>query len=457
MRQTTRPTLLLLSTALACIAPSRAQVEAQEPASSAVPQRSAQLDQLMSRGDLPTSLRLKGLDKSWRRVTVDAGEEGGSAFMYGMRGPAFRDILSDLGVGVYYTKWQSMTLGSETYLVAYRMQNNVSQDEMQDAFRQLYGGGHGDQPAPTGPRRFAPDTQLQLSLLNLRTSGSMVDIRAFDAARDIMGPRDIIEASNENLRRIGTYFPRMTQFERNGMRGLPMQNITSARDAFVNFFHAPRRIFVHPQTGQPYLPNTRLAGRRLSMISGHAQVLAFSEARPGSDGKRGVVFLDGHVERVPEAQWQSLSQAAPKGLSAAQINVLSLKSLQALNRQLRQFSRYGDGKLPPTSDSVTMRRALNRYGLGNGDIFSHPTTREAYRTNAALSGRKLAQISNPSRLVSFYEARPGVDGKRGAVFLDGHIERVPEARWPRVKSTKVQTRRTAGNATAGRRGLVEGY
>lgn len=234
MKQITRPTLLLLSAALALSAPSQAQVEqaqveAQEPASSAVPQRSVQLDQLMSRSDLPASLRLKSLDKSWRRVTVDASEEGGGAFMYGMRGPAFRDILSDLGVGVYYTKWQSIALGGETYLVAYRMDSNVSQQEMQDAFRQMYGGGHGEAPAPQGPRRFPPDTQLRLSLLNLRTSGSMVDIRAFDAAREIMRPRDVIEASDENLRRIGAFLPRLAQMENNGMRGLPMQNVTAAR------------------------------------------------------------------------------------------------------------------------------------------------------------------------------------------------------------------------------------
>lgn len=465
MRRFQNQTFLLPLFTLGLVVPTHAQSGDSVPAANGTSARSMGAEgtgvgfaQLSSGKIAAPVLQLKNLNKTWRRVMVGAGGQTPSPFYGGMQGPMFQEILSDLGVGVYYTQWQSITLGNETYLIAYRLDSQVTQQEIQQAFQQMYGGhGHGQDDAPLdGPRRFGPNTRLKLSLLNLRASGSLTDIRAFDASRELLRPVDIIEASNDNLRRLGRYFPQMARFERQGMRGLPMQNVTAARNAFRNFFHAPERIFLHPETRDPYRPNTALAGKRWALISNRAKVVGFYEAQPGSDKKRGVVFLDGRVERVPEWQWKTVKAALPKGLEPREIDRLSLKSLQQLARQVRRYSQYR-GVLPPMKDAATVRRALAPYGGYNNSDYAHPVSKAAYRPNPALGGKRLNDIANAAQLVAFYEAAPGADGKRGAVFLDGHAERIEAARWNRVRNIAVQMKRTASSKKPNARRVVGTY
>jgi prepilin-type processing-associated H-X9-DG protein len=37
----------------------------------------------------------------------------------------------------------------------------------------------------------------------------------------------------------------------------------------------------------------------------------------------------------------------------------------------------------------------------------------------------------------FAEATPGTDAMRGVLFLDGHVERVPDERWQRLQNVKI--------------------
>lgn len=428
------PLLLTFGLALSSLAPA---AHSQDSAPPAGPDGNSRFEQLTSGKSSPPTIKLKGLTKEWRRITVNTQDTGMERYYGGFQGPLLQELLADMGVGVYYTRGQSVTLGNETYLIAYRIKRNITQQEMQDMMQNLY-GGHGAQPARTGPKKFPPDTTLMLSLLNLRTTGSLNDLRPFDPQREIMGPRDVIEASNENLKQIGRYLPKMSQFERYGVRGLPMRDVKTARNAFRNYFHAPLSIFVHPQTGQPYRPNTALAGRRLSLIANRARLVAFSEPRSGTDGKRGVVFLNGRVERVPESKWTTVSRVKPQELEPKEIDALSLNNLKQLGAGLLRYPRRRGGVLPPMNDIAAVRRALNSIGQWNAPFLLHPKTREPYRPNPALSGKKLAKIANRARLAACYEARPGADGRRGVVFLDGHVERVPQSQWNRVKDIKVQ-------------------
>jgi prepilin-type processing-associated H-X9-DG protein len=422
-----------------------------EPSSSQIQERSAEFQDLTSGKISPPTIQLKDLDKEWRRIVVNEQQDrNNDPYGYGMRNPMYQEILADLGIGVYYTKSQTVTLGGETYLIAYRIQNNLTRQDIQDIMQQIYGGhGAGEEPMRTGQRKFPADTPLKLSLLNLRTTGNLIDVRAFDPKSEIMGPRDVIEASNENLRRIGRFVTRLSQIERYGVRGLPMNDVNTARNAFRNYFHAPMSIFVHPQSRDPYRPNTALAGKRLPLISNRAKLVAFYEPRPGSDGKRGVVFLDGHVERVPEARWTTVKSTKPQGVTARQIDALSLRNLQQLGRQLTMYARRRGGSLPPMHDARTVRQALaSYYGYGNDSLYTHPTTKAPYRPNAGLSGRKMNEIANAAKVVAFYEADLGSDGKRGVVFLDGHVERVPQSKWKQVKEVAAQMKQTTKAKTS---------
>jgi hypothetical protein len=423
--------------------PATTDATGDNPTATVAPNNMA-LGQMMPALSSPATLRMKGLTNAWRRVVITESANRSNPYGMNFGGPMFQDILADLGIGVYFTKWHSIEIGGETYLIAYRIDHNLTQGEVQAAIQQIYGGHHGVEDAlPDGPRRFAPETPLRLSLLNLRTVGSLVDIQPFDAKRTLMQPADIIAASDDNLRRIGGYMSRLTQFDRYGMRGLPLRNVREARNAFHNFFHAPEALFAHPVTREAYQPNTALAGKRVQNISTRAELVVFYEARPGSDGKRGVVFLDGHIDRVPEWQWAQVKARQPKGLTTPEINALSARNLGRLGRRLRNYARSSNGVLPVMTSAYTTRRSMmQRLGWENGEAWSHPVTKQNYRVNTALSKRSLKEITNQAQVVAFYESTPAKDGTIGAVFLDGRVARIPQARWARVKAVAIQSKPT---------------
>lgn len=87
----------------------------------------------------------------------------------------------------------------------------------------------------------------------------------------------------------------------------PMQNAGVAKAALKNY--ASESIFIHPGTKEAYLPNAILSGKKLAHITNPVAMVAFYEAHPAADGKRALLFLDGHVKRIKEAEWPLVKRA----------------------------------------------------------------------------------------------------------------------------------------------------
>jgi hypothetical protein len=106
------------------------------------------LANVLSGNSVPTSIELKKLTPEWRAMSTNGQFEFGN----------FQAFINIFGGGSfatnYYTKGQTVSIGSETYIVAYSLLSLVE--------------------------KVAPETLLNLSLLNLKTIGSMSNIRAFD-------------------------------------------------------------------------------------------------------------------------------------------------------------------------------------------------------------------------------------------------------------------------------------
>jgi hypothetical protein len=118
----------------------------------------------------PPMLTLKELSSEWWRITV--GSPGELALL-------LQVLASRLGSGgqSYYTKGQTVTVGSETYLVAYRPPAGpVDPGALMPV---------GPDTGPPKLEKLTPETPLSLSLLNLRTTGSFNDIRPFDLERQL--------------------------------------------------------------------------------------------------------------------------------------------------------------------------------------------------------------------------------------------------------------------------------
>jgi hypothetical protein len=106
------------------------------------------LTSILSGSNIPTSIKLKELTPEWRAMSTNGQLEIGNlqAFIGLWGGGAFATN--------YYTKGQTVVVGSETYIVAYSLLSLAD--------------------------KISPEMPLSLSLLNLKTIGSMSNIRAFE-------------------------------------------------------------------------------------------------------------------------------------------------------------------------------------------------------------------------------------------------------------------------------------
>jgi acyl-CoA thioesterase len=106
------------------------------------------LASVLSGNSIPTSIKLKDLTPEWRAMGTNGQFELGN----------FQAFVGVFGGGSlatsYYTKGQTVSVGSETYIVAYSLLSLVD--------------------------KVSPEMSLNLSLLNLKTIGSMSNIRVFE-------------------------------------------------------------------------------------------------------------------------------------------------------------------------------------------------------------------------------------------------------------------------------------
>jgi hypothetical protein len=116
---------------------------------------------------------------------------------------------------------------------------------------------------------------------------------------------------------------------------------------------------------------------------------------------------------------------------AQEIGDASLVNLRKLGTALLTYERERK-VLPLLTDVRTAQEELVLY-VSSKDVFVQPDTKKPYQPNPSLSGKKLADIAKPEKTVVFYEATAASDGTRGALFLDGHADRVPERNWKRAK------------------------
>jgi hypothetical protein len=108
--------------------------------------------ELFGSRNIPTSIRLRELSGEWRALGTNGPLELGNFQML---------VNSSAGgsfAATYYTKGQTITVGTETYVVAYSLFTLVD--------------------------KVTPEIPLSLSLLNLKTVGSFSNIRPFDVGKE---------------------------------------------------------------------------------------------------------------------------------------------------------------------------------------------------------------------------------------------------------------------------------
>lgn len=168
------------------------------------------LQGLLAGRDQPLVLTLKDLNAEWRRLTITSpnssggmGDTLGQLAQLGMMsqggkgksegaeaamGMALLNMLfggGDSRAPVYYTRGLTLSLGGETFLVAYkadRKQSSIMELAMQ---AQASGGKEPDPQKMMEAGKLSGDTPVALALINIRSIGTIYDVRPFDLQREI--------------------------------------------------------------------------------------------------------------------------------------------------------------------------------------------------------------------------------------------------------------------------------
>jgi prepilin-type processing-associated H-X9-DG protein len=269
------------------------------------------LTNLLNGADAPLTLPLKSLNGEWRRVSISG---------QGDMNPFTMTFMPNDQV-VYYTRGQIVSIGGESFVAAYRAPMKKVD------FMSLMRMGPGTQmPLPD---KLTPDTPLSLTLLNLRIVNMIGDIARFDLKEELarserqiaaaqvnaqaltVGPQvnagNPNQVSNMNLKQVGlgvlqyavdydTTFP-------------PMETAEEVMKAVLPYTKN-EAIFVHPKSGEAYQPNPALSRKKMSSVADPAAMVMFYEMSPADDGTRGILYADGHVKRISEAEWPQIKKAS---------------------------------------------------------------------------------------------------------------------------------------------------
>jgi hypothetical protein len=148
---------------------------------------------LSGSSSMPLSMTLGQLDSHWYRMTI-VGSLG-----LGNLTQSLTSLFSSAGVGVYYTKGKTVSVGETTYLVTYRAQPPMLN------FGNLAMMLQGAAMTSTPPHASAmtSNTPLAICLVNLQTAGSLSDIRAFDLKQELADNAAAVHAYNSLMDSFG--------------------------------------------------------------------------------------------------------------------------------------------------------------------------------------------------------------------------------------------------------------
>jgi hypothetical protein len=135
------------------------------------------LSEILTGKTVPNTVKIRDLNPEWRALATSGQFEFGNTIQMmvsSFTGGAFSPS--------YYTKGQTISLAGETYMVAYSLQEQ--------------------------PEKITGETTLGLSLLNIKTIGSLNNIRSFNLATETV----LLEKQSQSTRAI--FSPsKMTQNE----------------------------------------------------------------------------------------------------------------------------------------------------------------------------------------------------------------------------------------------------
>ena len=283
---------------------------------------------------VPLAIKAQDMDTTWSRFYL-AGQGGGEVEV-----ALLAALQIDPGnIMVYYTRGQILTIGAESYLVAY------SPPVKLPSARKTGMPGEVKSIEP-----LTPDTSLGISLLNTHTCGSMLAIHPVEGGKEVaVVPPDIKPPFANNPPPAGANPPpagvnpppaganpppavviplpppddeKLQKISMNNLSQLAMKILNWAQEHNENLppmkdvavlkasLKADEKLYFPPGSKEAYQFNSSLSNVGLGDIPNTALMALVYEANPAPDGKRAVAYLDGHTERVTEVKWAAVKKAS---------------------------------------------------------------------------------------------------------------------------------------------------
>lgn len=318
----------------------------------------------------PLSLKTTDLKGEWRLVTIKMRSDVDSATLAatpsGGREDSFLVSLRQaLGAapGQFITQGQTVAGGGELFLVAYHM--NLDPTDFQrtmEADERAHPRTQPPSPAEINAllESYARARPLELSLINVKLLGELSGVRAFNAELQSAAIRELVQTlsaehgasappgtatpatpsgivdtpatvapkapstlqkpptpganlaarnfmSLNNLKQLGLA---LVQYASDHDEVLPPMGTPAQAKAALSPYTQNASIWRRADSGEAYVPNPMLSGRKTGHISNPQEFVAFYEANPAPDGTRGVVFLNGGARRLTQAEWPRAKKAS---------------------------------------------------------------------------------------------------------------------------------------------------
>jgi hypothetical protein len=274
---------------------------------------------LISGEQAPLHRQLKDLDSSWRQVAISGQYEMGDLMK------SWTGLFGAAGYNnIYYTQGQTVRVNDETYVVAYRLPSSGKPIDFKSLVENTMGSfGITDCSVnvSTSTPKITPETNISLSLLNIKTIGSLNDVRPFNLKEDLAALEKIEQeskaaceqaklssANSGDESHLKSLSVALQSYADNHDGKLPNMKDSDGVKVALKDFVTDESIFFNPETLEPYLPNPSLSGKKLSDLANGDGVVAFYEANPAADGTVGVIMVDGYYQRMALEEWQKVKQ-----------------------------------------------------------------------------------------------------------------------------------------------------
>ncbi|WP_319420462.1 hypothetical protein [Pleurocapsa sp. FMAR1] len=277
--------------------------------------------ELISGKQAPLTRQLKDLNDSWRQVAI-SGQYEMADLMKSWTSIFGADIYNN----IYYTQGKTVKVNDETYVIAYRLASSGKSLTITSLLKNVMGSVAGltgtDCDSIGSPEKITPETTIALSLLNLKTIGSLNNVRPFDLEKDLamleqaeqeskaaceQAKSEAVNLVESNLQELGSALQSYT--DQNGGKLPDMSSLETVKLALQDFVY-DESVFYHPVTLEPYQVNAFLSAQNLDDLDNAMEIVAFYEANPAADGTVGVVYADGFYQRIQPEDWEAVKQAS---------------------------------------------------------------------------------------------------------------------------------------------------